>query len=400
MSLLTNNTSFLKKFSALFIGLVFVQIINFLFSLILPKYFSPTAFAEFGIFTSIVFIFIEIINAKLDIAVMLGKTEEEVKEIVNASFTIAILFSSILLLLGIALYFLYSKVYILLPIIILLYGIHQPILVYLNKIEKYNTITFFRIIQVLVTSTITIYLGIQKTNHALIIGFAIGLAFATFYLLFYLLPKINITQTKKVWKQYDQFPKYGTWSSLLNNISRNSIPILLAQFFSKQFVGFYSYSTRLLNAPTGMYTSALSQVYFKMASEQDKKTLKKSTRKIIFTTFSISIIPTIIFLFFGKEIFNLLFSGEWLEAGKITQYLILWYFLGVIVSPISSILDVKNKLKFEFNINFTLFASRLIAIIIGGLLHNFYLSIILFVTVGIVINLYLLYYINYVILEE
>ncbi len=400
MSLLSNNTSFLKKFSALFIGLVLVQIINFLFSLILPKYFSPTAFAEFGIFTSVVFIFIEIINAKLDIAVMLGKTEKEAKEIVNAAFTIAVLFSSILLLLGIALYFLYSKVYILLPIIILLYGIHQPILVYLNKIEKYNAITIFRIIQVLFTSTFTIYLGIQKTNHALILGFTIGLAAATFYLLFYLRPKINIEQTKKIWLQYDQFPKFGTWSSLLNNISRNSIPILLAQFFSKQFVGFYSYSTRLLNAPTGMYTSALSQVYFKMASEQDNTTLKKSTQKIILTTFFISIIPTIILLIFGKEIFYFLFSGEWLEAGKITQYLILWYFLGVIVSPISSILDVKNKLKFEFKINFTLFASRIISIIIGGLLHDFYLSILLFVGVGIAINLYLLYYINFVILEE
>ena len=186
MSLLTNNTSFLKKFSALFIGLVFVQIINFLFSLILPKYFSPAAFAEFGIFTSIVFIFIEVINAKLDIAVMLGKTEEEAKEIVNAAFTIAVLFSSLLILLGIILYFFYSKVYILLPIIVLLYGIHQPILVYLNKIEKYKTITFFRIIQVLFTSTVTIYLGSQKINHALILGFTIGLATATFYLLFYL----------------------------------------------------------------------------------------------------------------------------------------------------------------------------------------------------------------------
>lgn len=400
MSLLKNNSSFLKKFSTLFIGLVLVQIINFSFSLILPKYFSPTAFAEFGIFTSIVFIFIEIANAKLDVAVMLGNTNDEAKEIVNASFTIAVLFSIILIPLGILLYYIYSKIYILIPFIVLLYGIHQPILVFLNKIEKYNAITFFRIIQVLFTSTITIYLGIQKTNHALIIGFTIGLAIATSYLFFFLIPKINIAQTKKAWKKFDQFPKYGTWSSLLNNISRNSIPILLAEFFSKQFVGFYSYSTRLLNAPTGMYTSALSQVYFKMASVQDNTTLKKSTRKIIFTTFIISIIPTLIFLFFGKEIFNFLFSGEWLEAGKVTQYLILWYFLGVIVSPITVLLDVKNKLKFEFSINFMLFTTRILAIIIGGLLHDFYLAILLFVTVGIIINAYLLYYINFVILEE
>ena len=400
MKTASSKPSLFKNFSVLFTGLMAVQIINFLFSLVLPKYFSPNDFAEFGIYTSILFIVIEIVNAKLDVAVMLGKDAVESKKIVSASVTIAILIFLLLLLICIPIFFFFRRVYIFFPFTVLLYGIHQPVLVYLNKVGKFKSINWFRLIQVMTTCIITLGLGIQHIHHSLIIGFVAGLLFATIYILKFIQPKFNLPNLKTILKEYDQFPKFGTWSSLLNNISRNSVPILLAQFFSRQWVGFYSYSTRLLNAPTGMYASSLGQVYFRAAGEQDNTTLKKTTRKIIVYSFFVSIIPTLIILFFGKEIFFTLFSGEWIEAGKISQYLIIWYFLGVIASPLSCLLDLKNELKFEFKFNLSLFACRIPAIIIGGLLHDFYLSILLFSISGILLNLYLLYYINFIILEK
>ncbi|MBP8192726.1 MAG: oligosaccharide flippase family protein [Chitinophagales bacterium] len=400
MNMASENTSFFRNFSALFTGLVVVQIINFLFSLILPKYFSPANFAEFGIFTSVVFILIEVANAKLDIVIMLGKDENESVKILNAAFTVAVLAFFILLLIEFLFLFFVPKIYLLIPFTILLYGIHQPVLVFLNKKEQYSSINLFRIIQVLITCIVTLALAIKNIEHALIWGFMSGLLAATIYVLKFVQPKFDFEATKEIWAQYDQFPKYGTWSSLLNNFSRNSIPILLSGFFSQQMVGFYSYATRLLNAPTGMYTSALGQVYFKKASEQAHPDLKKSTQKVIVFTFLISILPTLFILFFGKELFFSLFSGEWMEAGKIAQYLILWYFLGVIASPVSSLLDIKHKLKFEFGFNAVLFTSRIIAIAIGGYLHDFYLSLLLFSVVGMLMNIYLLYYINYHILKN
>src|SRR5437762_1025245 len=126
----TSDKSFLfRNFSVLFSGLLIVQLINFLFSLVLPKYFSPDDFAEFGIFTSFVFMLIEVVNAKLDIAVMLPKNIEASKKIISASFTVAVILFFILLLICVPVFFFYRKVYVLLPFTILLYGIHQPILV-------------------------------------------------------------------------------------------------------------------------------------------------------------------------------------------------------------------------------------------------------------------------------
>lgn len=394
------NTSFFRNFSALFSGLLIVQAINFLFSLLLPRFFQPSAFAEFGIFTSIVFIFMEVVNAKLDIAVMLGKDETEARKILHAAFTVAILAFCLMTLAQLLFLFFVPKIYFLLPLTILLYGIHQPVLVWLNKQENYKVINLFRIIQVLSTSLVTLGLGVLHIEHALVFGFIAGLFMATAYALFYAVPVFNLNTTREIWKRYDQFPKYGTWSSLLNNFSRNSIPVILSAFFSPQMVGFYAYATRLLNAPTGMYTSALGQVYFKKASELSQADLIKATRRIIVFSCSISILPTLFILIFGKELFYLLFSGEWLEAGKIAQYLIVWYFLGVITSPVSILMDIKNKLKFEFGFNALLFVIRIAAIAVGGYLNDFYLAMLLYALTGVAMNLLLLYYINFHLLKH
>ncbi len=400
MNATSESNSIFSNFAKLFSGLALVQIINFIFSLILPKYVTATSFAEFGIFISILFILIEIINAKLDIAVMLGKNEEQAESIANAAIGIAIIISGLLLLIALLFFFFVPIIYIAIPFITLLYGIHQPIITLLNKQEQYHKINLFRTIQVSTTAITTLVLAYLKVPHALIIGFGIGLFLSTWYTLHYIKFNIHFEQIKTTLKQFDQFPKFGTWSSLLNNVSRNIVPLIMSPFFAPQLIGYFTYATRLLNAPTGMYSSALGQVYFKNAAHLDAKTLKSTTIKICITSFLLGLIPTILFLLFGQELFLSLFGTEWQAAGKVAQYLILWYFAGVIVSPISSILDIKYKLKFEFIYNLIVCIARIAVIVLGGIFQHFYLSILLFTIVGILSNLYLLFYIHTQLLED
>lgn len=400
MNKASSGNSILKHFSILFLGLLAVQIINFLFSLVLPKFFTPYDFAEFGIFTSILFILIEVTNAKLDIAVMLPAEIEDSEKIINASFTVTCLFFVALLLICIPLAVLYYTIYILLPFAVLAYGIHQPILVYLNKKSDYASINLFRLLQVIVTILFTLLIAFLKIPHALVYGFLIGITTASIFLLRYYRPVFDLSELKEIWKEYGQFPKYGTWSSLLNNVSRNSIPILLTYFFSQNMVGFSSYATRLLNAPTGMYKSALGQVYFKIASNLDNKELKKETLRILLYTFLLGLIPSLIILFYGQQLFLFLFSSEWATAGKISQYLILWYFLNVITSPVSSLIDIKNKLQFELKFNAVMFIVRILSIVTGGYLNDFYISMALYSITGVILNFYLIYYIRYKLLAE
>ena len=116
---------FIKQVSVLFSGLLMVQIINFIFSLLLPKYVTPPDFALFGIFTAVVFILAEIVNAKLDVAVMLGTDDKEAERLVTAAHTFAAGFVLLLIFISLFLVFYVDKIYVLLPFAVAAYGIHH-----------------------------------------------------------------------------------------------------------------------------------------------------------------------------------------------------------------------------------------------------------------------------------
>ncbi len=388
---------FIKQVSVLFSGLLLVQIINFIFSLLLPKYVTPPDFALFGIFTAVVFILAEIVNAKLDVAVMLGTDDKEAEHLVTAAHTFAAGFVLFLIFISLLLVFYFDKIYALLPFAVAAYGIHQPVLVRFNQQEQYKKINTFRFIQVSTTAIMTLVLAILKIKYALIIGFCAGLSIATIYTMFFMPVKLSVHILIFCLKKYKQFPAYGTWSSLLNNLSKNSIPILLKRFFSANEVGYYAYATRLLNAPTGMYSSAISQVYFKNAVSLNPDDLKQHTYQLIRMSVLLGIIPSILILFFGKSIFLFLFNPEWVNAGIVAQYLILWYFIGIITGPISVLLDIKYKLKAELFYNLLLLLMRVMAILLGAYLHNFLLAILTLSLVGFVMNFILLNYLLYLV---
>lgn len=394
------KNDFVKNTSTLFSGLLVVQLLNFLFALILPRYCLPSDFAVLGIFTSLVLILNELVNAKLDMAVMLPEDTAEASSIVHAAYTGAGIFSIFLIIPACLMAWFYQIAYLLIPLTVWLSGIQQPIVVWLNKTGQYKRISTLRIIQVATTIPATLLLLIVQVPHALIIGFCMGIAAAALFSLRYFQPRFNITLLRDKLREYGQFPRYGTWSALINNLSRNSIPLLLAQFFSSGTVGIYSYATRLLGAPSGLYTGAVGQVYWQAASKEDNRELRKTTLRLMTWTLLLACIPAIAIAVYGQEIFAVLFGNVWREAGKVAQYLILWYVAGLFITPVSVVLDVRNKLSFELKYNIVLFIGRAAAIVAGGLTGNFYISLLLFVAFSMLMHIYLLYFIYFKVLQD
>jgi O-antigen/teichoic acid export membrane protein len=347
-----------------------------------------------GIFTSLVLILNELVNAKLDMAVMLPEDTAEASSIVDAAYTGAGIFSIFLIIPAGLLAWFYQTAYLLIPLTVWLSGIQQPIVVLLNKTGQYKRISTLRIIQVATTIPATLLLLIVQVPHALIIGFCMGIAAAALFSLRYFQPRFNITLLRDKLREYGQFPRYGTWSALIN------IPLLLAQFFSSGTVGIYSYATRLLGAPSGLYTGAVGQVYWQAASKEDNRELRKTTLRLMAWTLLLACIPAIAIAVYGQEIFAVLFGNVWREAGKVAQYLILWYVAGLFITPVSVVLDVRNKLSFELKYNIVLFIGRAAAIVAGGLTGNFYVSLLLFVAFSMLMHIYLLYFIYFKVLQD
>lgn len=386
------------NFSKLFIVLVLVQIINFGFSILLPRFFSPEQFATFGVFTAIVFIIIEIVNLKLDVAVQLPKNNEAALQVLGSAIGVAFFISGLIFIVSIFLSIKYGYIYILLSFIILSYGIYQPIFYWLNRQEQVAVINIARIMVVLLSPIIALAIALFTTlNNGLIIGFVIAQCIATLFLLIRLklFSNINISidQIKTTLNEFRHFPKYGVLSSLLNSISKNMVVPILQFFFGGFYAGSYTMANRLLQAPIGSYTTAMGQVYFQKASQLNGIALHQFTKQVVIIGFILSLIPTMVLLFFAPNIFQMLFGNEWLLSGKITQYIILFFMMNVIVQPISFLLDIQQLLKKElwFNIAFLLF--RVLALAIGIYFNQFMLSIQIFSIISCILYLILLIYI-------
>jgi O-antigen/teichoic acid export membrane protein len=152
-------------------------------------------------------------------------------------------------------------------------------------------------------------------------------------------------------------------------------------------------STRILNAPASMYQSAISQIFLQQASHLKNVELKIYIKKIVWFGFFLGIIPVVLLLFFGQEIFGLLFGTEWLMAGKISQYIVLWFFFMTLITPVGLLLDIKQKLRFEASWNSFLLILRMTAVFTGVLLNDLFLMLLILCGVGVSMSLFLLYYV-------
>lgn len=395
--------SFLQKVTWLFSGLFTVQIIHLVFSFILPRIYSPEEFAVFGIFLSSIFILFEINNYRLDHALMLPKEDTESIYIFRKAIAYSTLTALTVGLIWVAysMSSLYNNSYSDLKWIsvsVFLQGIIQPSLSFSNKNLKYKLINFSKIIQAITVGVVSCSPFFFNTDQVYLIqGFVAGQLIACIVFISQYFKKLVQFDTNNSYsiRPYIEFPKFGTLSSFLNTVSRNSIVYVLSIFFTPQMVGLYTFTNRLTQSPIGLITSAVGQAYFRDASQaKTKEELKELTENVQKILSQLAIIPVTIALFFGPALFEFLFGQEWRAAGEIARYLSFWYGTTLVVTPLSMLIDVKKRLKWELAYNAVFALTRISLLILAGMFFSFKWTIILFCAVSVVFNIYQLLFLK------
>ncbi len=181
-------------------------------------------------------------------------------------------------------------------------------------------------------------------------------------------------------------------NAVLNAISNNLPLYLLDYFYTSKITGFYSWSVRIIQAPMGMLTSSIQQVFFRKASQlyNEKGDIYSLTLKMYKRLILIGILPYTVLFFFAPEIFSIIFGQEWKIAGEYTTYLIPWFFIMFLNSPISSLVLILQKQKIYLLFEIILFILRGSALYLGYYyFKQAKYSIILYGLVGLIFNLFL-----------
>lgn len=402
-----SGTSFLSKVLWLFSGLLLAQLINTGFAFVLPRIYEPADFAHFGIFLATVLIFFEVNNFKLDYALMLPADDRESIYLYKKAVLYSTIFSGILMGLFICYKLLPLKAHAdylgWIPVSVFINGIYQPTITWCNRHQLYKRINLSRIIQAMVTGLISCAPVLILTPRTLLIqGFVMGQLAALMVVMSLIIPLLeeNSEVDDKTILKYIQFPKFGTWSSLVNTVSRNVVVYVIEVFFSAAQVGYYTFTSRLVHAPLGIVTGAVSQAFFRDASMQkDNQLLADLTKKVAISLSALSALPLILSLGWGPELFSVLFGDEWYSAGEVARWLSLWYATSMIVTPLTMLLDIKGLLRWELYFNITFLIFRLGVLLVGGIIGDFKLMLLLFCGVGVLFHMYMLWKIRKLVTE-
>lgn len=384
--------SFLKDVSTLTLGSLVGQILNVLSYMLFARWFLPADFGVFGIFLAIHIILTELVNGKLDIAVMLPKEVEDTRKLVQSGIVIGVLFSLLCLVVvfGVTLFFDNTAVYYFLSLSSLSMAFVLPLTTLLNKWSKYDVIAKGRIVQALVNIIAGVGLYYSKVSlNVLVISYVLALLLHALYLVaktqnFWI---ANLKFDKTIVRKFSRFPVYSTWSSMINNISRQLPFFILKPYFGVDIVGQYTLANRVLQSPFWLLSNAISQVFYKDAAHvQSAEEMTKVWKRTISFSLLTGVVPSLVILFFSVPLFQLFFGAEWVVAANISKILVFWVLMGHIAQPVSSVIDIYQKLKWELGFNFSFFVLRLVTLLIAVRFEDVYIAVGVVSLVGVLFN--------------
>jgi O-antigen/teichoic acid export membrane protein len=196
----------------------------------------------------------------------------------------------------------------------------------------------------------------------------------------------------KIANRHYKFPLYSLPSELINRAGRQ-LPVFFIGYLSgESAVGVYNLCSRMLSLPVTLISGAVSEVFKKRVIDEyhaigNCKKIFKNTAKMLLL---MGVFPTILLLIFGPELFSYVFGNKWLEAGIYAQILSPMYLLQLIVSPLTYIYFLKEKLREDFIIHLCYIVTLILLFSVSSLYFSLFETLIIFSIINCV--LYLIYF--------
>ena len=371
-------------------GTLIAQSIPLLASVVLAHIYSADSYGDWGIFLSLVTLLSVMATGQYELAIVRPETERESEMVIRLCFLIECVFfffSFFLLLVGeichVPWIIQFPGRYFV-PFFVLALGMLQIYTHYANRKEQYNLIAVSGVVRNASQALSRITLGLFKSASGLISGAFVGISAALVYnelripvrhILFSGYEKKAI---KNVAYRYRYFPFYQMPASLLNAASTSVVVLLLAFYFEKEYIGYFSMTISLLYFPVQLAGAAMSKVFYKKASlASSEGECSRLLKQLLCLTFLAGLLMSLFLVSIGEYFFTLILGERWLVSAQYAIILAPCIWITLCFSPLSVIFDAKDSQKIEMILNLMMFVGRLAVIAICGELH-IYMGIAIF----------------------
>ena len=408
-SLPREPSTFASDVVKLVTGTTIAQVIVIIASPLLTRLFGPEAFGFLALFTSITGIIGVIACMRYELAIMLPESDDDAINLLGLSLLMVLI---VTILTGTALFFGGDLLLALLkapglapylwliPLFVFFSGVFLALNYWNSRTRHFGRLSTARVTSAIAATGTQLGTGLagHATGGSLIGASLAGSIVSTGILggqiwredKEHFRQKISWNGIVTGLKRYQRFPLIDTGSALLNTVSWQLPVLLLSAFFSPIIVGLYALGMRVLQAPMSLIGGAIAQVFFQRAAEANREgTLGSLVENVFRVLVLIGLFPLLILTCIGGDIFTVVFGTIWREAGIYAQILGIWTFIWFISSPLSTLYVVLEKQDFGLTYNIANFITRLVSLVIGGLMGSVFIALALFAISGIFVYGYL-----------
>lgn len=368
--------SFARGVAVLSSGTGGAQLLLLLAAPVLTRLYSPEDFGVLAVFVSILSILGVIASLRYELAIPIAEDDQTALNVVALCLLITIgmaFFTGILVWLAgdwfaeklnvaeVSTYFW------LLPIGVFLIGIYQTFNYWATREKAFGRISKTKLTQS-VSSLLVQFSFFKLGPLGLIAGYITGQVFGAGRLAKSAFDSadrrsFSFHRIKSAASRYRRFPQISSWDALLNVGSLHIFTFALASLFGAYSLGLIALANRVVHLPITFMSTSIAQVTYAnlaLMTSNEKKIFVSQLNLLL----SYAISPlTILLIFYGENIFTVIFGDEWKIAGSYVGWIAVWTHFQFISSPVSNIFLVLEEQGKLLLFQLSLFFSRFFAIL-------------------------------------
>ena len=237
-------------------------------------------------------------------------------------------------------------------------GLYYSFNYWLNRRKRYLNLAINRVLQnvLIVALSVVFSEKFASVENGMVLAYIIAMSVVTALLIFYVVSdckklsiRFSFGKMFAMAKRYRRFPINTMPTGLINNFAVQMPVFILNHFFGDGVVGQYYMMNHVLGTPVSIIGQAIGDVFRQKSSQSyaengECRKLYNSTAKALAL---IAIVPFALLMLVAKPAFGWILGDEWELAGVFVMLLAPFYFIRLVVSPLTSMTIIAEKQTYE-----------------------------------------------------
>lgn len=399
------NAHFAKSVALVASGTMAAQIINVITTPIITRLYSSDVYGVLSVYNSTVSILVIGSSLAFQKAIPIVDSDHNAKTMlencigINCLYSLTVFFACLIfgkhLFVKVGIGELYNTRWII-PLGVFFVGVYEIFLQWIYRKRTYSLIPKTRLVQAFAGCGVKLIGGyLFGSPFILLMGAIINQGAGLFTL--YKKVREDVHEDKRIESlknhfailfRYKKFMSFSLPADFFSTFAGHIPVLMLSSFFGTAISGYYGLANSIINLPVGLVIVSISRVFYAEAAKIGKnnpKEIKRLCVKISKIIFAIIIIPALITIFWGPQLFSFVFGKEWYEAGYFARLMMGMVVSYCIVLPVGRIYEILEKQNYDFVINlFRVLAIILTVFMIQHLGLNSHFAVFIIATINMI----------------